>query len=189
VVDRLRVFAGAAAMERHPQRVQQEVGAHMRGELPADDHPAVGVEHEREVDESLPAAQIPEPEIVACSEAVAEADTGARKRIIRSGRVFDSRRRDERAERRAVLVAGAWQPVNHAALTRSAESVVHLCGFPTGGSKTCPQATSTADGFHPLDNQTEGGILETSNGGRPLSGPEEIGCCGALPSARLDATR
>jgi transposase len=34
------------------ERVEDEVGAHVAGELPADDHPRVGIEHEREEDES-----------------------------------------------------------------------------------------------------------------------------------------
>jgi hypothetical protein len=56
VMDELDISAGAAAVERHPQGVEDEVGAHVAGELPADDHAAVCVEHEREEDESLPAA-------------------------------------------------------------------------------------------------------------------------------------
>src|SRR5947207_6798393 len=67
VVDELDVGAGAAQPERHLERVEHEVGAHVRRELPADDHPAVGVEHEREVDEPLPAAQVAQvgdPELV-----------------------------------------------------------------------------------------------------------------------------
>src|SRR3954447_15924311 len=61
------VGAGAARGQRHPQRVEDEVGAHVAGELPADDHPAVGVEHEREEDEPVPAAQVGQvgdPELV-----------------------------------------------------------------------------------------------------------------------------
>ena len=66
-MDQLDVGAGAALAERHPQGVEDEVGAHVRGELPADDHPAVGVEHEREEDETFPAAQVGDvgdPELV-----------------------------------------------------------------------------------------------------------------------------
>jgi len=37
VVDQLHVGAGPALVQRHPQRVEHEVGAHVRGELPADD--------------------------------------------------------------------------------------------------------------------------------------------------------
>jgi hypothetical protein len=58
VVDQLDVGAGAAPVKRHSQRVEDEVGAHVRGELPADDHPAVGVEHEGEEDQALPATQV-----------------------------------------------------------------------------------------------------------------------------------
>ena len=35
----------------HLERVEHEVGAHVRRELPADDHPAVAVEDEGEVEE------------------------------------------------------------------------------------------------------------------------------------------
>jgi hypothetical protein len=37
-------------VQRHPQRVENERGAHVRGELPADDPAAVGVDDEREDD-------------------------------------------------------------------------------------------------------------------------------------------
>jgi hypothetical protein len=56
VVDEFEVGAGPAQVECHPQRVEDEIGAHVVGELPADDHPAVDVDHEREEDRSLPAA-------------------------------------------------------------------------------------------------------------------------------------
>ena len=46
--------------EGHPERVEDEVGAHVRRELPADHLAAVSVDHEREEDEALPAAQIGE---------------------------------------------------------------------------------------------------------------------------------
>jgi len=55
-MDQLDIGARAALAERHLERVEDEVGAHVAGELPADDRPAVGVEHEREEDEPLPAA-------------------------------------------------------------------------------------------------------------------------------------
>src|SRR5438128_10564665 len=59
-MDQLDVSAGPALTERHLQGGEDKVGAHMARELPADDHPAVGVEHEREEDESFPTAQIRE---------------------------------------------------------------------------------------------------------------------------------
>ena len=37
VMDQLDVGAGVATRERHPQRVEHEIGAHVAGELPADD--------------------------------------------------------------------------------------------------------------------------------------------------------
>jgi len=60
VVHELDVGAWVASGERHPQRVQDQVGAHVAGELPAHDHPAVGVNHEREEHDTFPAAQIGE---------------------------------------------------------------------------------------------------------------------------------
>src|SRR3954464_8860277 len=39
---------GVALVDRHPQRVQDELGAHVRCELPADDPAAVGVQDEGE---------------------------------------------------------------------------------------------------------------------------------------------
>jgi hypothetical protein len=45
-MDHLDVGTRLAAMQRHPQRLEDEVSAHVRGELPADDHPRVRVEHE-----------------------------------------------------------------------------------------------------------------------------------------------
>jgi hypothetical protein len=60
VVDEVDVGGGAAQAERHLERIKNEAGAHVRGQLPATDHPAIHVDHEREVDESLPAAQVAE---------------------------------------------------------------------------------------------------------------------------------
>ena len=53
-------------MQRHPQRVQNERGAHVAGELPADDPAAVGVDDEREEHHAFPASEVgdvgdPEP--------------------------------------------------------------------------------------------------------------------------------
>ena len=56
----LDVGAGVALGERHPQGVEDEVGAHVRGELPADDLAAEGVDHEGEEQVALPAAQVGE---------------------------------------------------------------------------------------------------------------------------------
>src|SRR4051812_32750736 len=60
VMDQFDVGSGTALAERYLQGVEDEVGAHMARELPADDRPAVRVEHEREEDEPLPAAQVRE---------------------------------------------------------------------------------------------------------------------------------
>src|SRR5215207_3413355 len=57
-MDQLHVGAGVAASQRHPQRVENEVGAHVGDELPADDPAAERVDHEAEEHDALPAAQI-----------------------------------------------------------------------------------------------------------------------------------
>jgi hypothetical protein len=54
-------------VQRHPQSVEDERGAHVARELPADDLAAVGVDDEAEEHEPLPAAQVGEvrePELV-----------------------------------------------------------------------------------------------------------------------------
>jgi hypothetical protein len=69
VVDQRHVGARVTGRERHPQRVQDQVGAHVVGELPAHDHPAVGIDHEAEEHDARPAAQIREvrqPQLVRC---------------------------------------------------------------------------------------------------------------------------
>jgi hypothetical protein len=63
------VRAGLARRERHPQRVEHEIGPHVRRELPADDHPRVDVDDEREEHAPLPRPQIREiadPQSVRC---------------------------------------------------------------------------------------------------------------------------
>jgi hypothetical protein len=52
----LDVSAGLALGERHPQRIEDEVCAHVRCQLPADDLAAEGVDHEGEEQVALPAA-------------------------------------------------------------------------------------------------------------------------------------
>jgi hypothetical protein len=66
VMHELDVGAGTAQPERHLERVEDEVGAHVHSELPADNHPAEAVGDEGKEDEPLPAAQVgqirhPEP--------------------------------------------------------------------------------------------------------------------------------
>jgi hypothetical protein len=56
----LIVGAWLAEPERHPQRVEHERGAHVGRQLPADDHPREHVDHEREVQDALPAADMRE---------------------------------------------------------------------------------------------------------------------------------
>jgi hypothetical protein len=58
VVHQLDGGAGPTRPQCHPQRVEHERGAHVRGQLPAHDSAAEGVNHEREEHEPLPAAQI-----------------------------------------------------------------------------------------------------------------------------------
>jgi hypothetical protein len=60
VVNQLDVGTGAAVRERHPQRVEHEVGAHVAGELPTHHPAAEGVDDEGEEHQALPAAQIGE---------------------------------------------------------------------------------------------------------------------------------
>jgi len=66
------VGAGRSLMQSHAQRVEHERCPHMRGELPADDPPAAGVDHETEEDQALPAAQVGEvgkPQLVGAGRA------------------------------------------------------------------------------------------------------------------------
>ena len=51
---------GAAHPDRHPERVEHQLLAHVTGELPADDHPREHVNDERQVARALPAAQVRE---------------------------------------------------------------------------------------------------------------------------------
>ena len=56
VMNQLDVGAAPALVERHRQRVEDQRGAHVRGELPADDPAAVCVEDEREEHDAFPAS-------------------------------------------------------------------------------------------------------------------------------------
>jgi hypothetical protein len=56
VMGKRDVSARLSKRERHPQRVEHEVGAHVGRELPADDRAAVGVDHKREEHERLPSS-------------------------------------------------------------------------------------------------------------------------------------
>jgi hypothetical protein len=59
-MDELDVGADGAAGERHPQRIEDEIGAHVAGELPADDAPGEDIDDEAEEHHALPAAQVGE---------------------------------------------------------------------------------------------------------------------------------
>jgi len=58
VVHEPHVGAGPAQRERRAQRVEHEVCAHVRRQLPARDDAREGVEHEREEQPALPAGQV-----------------------------------------------------------------------------------------------------------------------------------
>jgi len=60
VCHELHVSAGLAVSERDPQRIEHQVGAHVAGELPADDHPREHVDQEREVHAPFPRTQVGE---------------------------------------------------------------------------------------------------------------------------------
>jgi hypothetical protein len=60
VTDPLDVGAGRPPRERHAQRVEVQIGAHVIGELPADDPAAEGVDDEAEEGQAFPAAQVGE---------------------------------------------------------------------------------------------------------------------------------
>src|SRR5680860_769108 len=60
MVNKGDVGAGGAQPEGHPQRVEDEVGAHVGGELPADDLAGEDVDHEGEEDHPSPGAQVGE---------------------------------------------------------------------------------------------------------------------------------
>jgi hypothetical protein len=82
----LIVGAWLAEPERHPQRVEHERVAHVGGQLPADDDPAEHVDHEAEVDDSLPAAQVGE---IPHQQAVRRLGA-VKSRLTRSGRPIAS---------------------------------------------------------------------------------------------------
>lgn len=54
------VCSGGPLMQSHPESVEDEIGAHVVRELPADDHAAVGVDHEADEHQPIPAAQVRE---------------------------------------------------------------------------------------------------------------------------------
>ena len=60
VVDEVDVGAGLATRERHPQGIEDEIGAHVRRELPADDPSAEHVDDEAEEHHPLVAAHVGE---------------------------------------------------------------------------------------------------------------------------------
>src|SRR3954449_5858759 len=55
------VAVDMAGIDRHLQRVGDQGGAHMAGQLPADDHPGSQVDHRGQVQPALPGAQVPVP--------------------------------------------------------------------------------------------------------------------------------
>jgi len=90
-MDQLDVRAVPAPGKPHPKRVEDEVGPHVVGELPADDHPAVDIDHEREEHDALPAAQVGEvgtPKLVraGCRELALDEISRPRRRTVRGRR-------------------------------------------------------------------------------------------------------
>lgn len=66
-MNQCEVSASFTGRERHPQRIEHEVGEYVHGELPADDLPAERVDHKREEHDALVLAQIREvrePQVV-----------------------------------------------------------------------------------------------------------------------------
>jgi len=57
-MDKADLGAGPALADSHPQRVEDQVGAHVGGELPAHDPAAECVEDKCEEHDALPAAQV-----------------------------------------------------------------------------------------------------------------------------------
>jgi hypothetical protein len=58
VMDEFDVGAPAPPRERHPQRIQDQVGAHVARELPADHAPRPDIDHEAEIDHPRPTAHV-----------------------------------------------------------------------------------------------------------------------------------
>jgi hypothetical protein len=85
------VGARPAGAERHLQRVHDERGAHVARELPADHAAAVGVEHEREEHDAVPATQVaeirdPQPVRARRGEVTTNEVRAARRRRVRGSR-------------------------------------------------------------------------------------------------------
>ena len=113
------VSAGPASGESHPQRVDDERVAHVRGELPADHAPAVDVDDEREVQDAVPAAQpreIADPEPIGRLGAEVAPDE-----ISRPGRIWV---RDRGAPRLAAALGALDPRVAHQALDLAARDVL-----------------------------------------------------------------
>jgi hypothetical protein len=128
VVDQRDVGAGRAQAERHPQRVGDELGAHARRELPADDLAAVGVDDEAEEDDAFPAAQVREirqPQPIRCGSGEVTVD---QVRAARRGRIRGRRAPRAPAALGAHDPSGAHQPLDAVAargLAGAAQRLVH----------------------------------------------------------------
>lgn len=88
--DQLEVVTRLALGEGHPQGVEHQVGAHVGGQLPADDPAAEGVEDEGEVGDALPGAQVgevadPEPVGLGGAEVALDPGRGRPARLRASG--------------------------------------------------------------------------------------------------------
>jgi hypothetical protein len=78
VMHEFDVGSVAAARERHAQRVEHQIGAHVAGQLPTDDTSRPHVDDEREEHDALPATQVaevrhPQPVRAAGAEVTADA--------------------------------------------------------------------------------------------------------------------
>ena len=130
-MDELDVRAGLSASQGHPERVEDEVGTHVVRELPADDHPAVDVDHEREEDRAFPAAEVGEidaPELVGPGRLEVALDEVRRPARVT---VWDGRPPRFPASFRALDLVSAHQPLHPAAadlLTRPSERLPHPPG-------------------------------------------------------------
>jgi hypothetical protein len=127
-MDELDVGARPALGERHFERVENERGAHVAGELPADDPAVVDVDDEGEEHDPFPAAAIGEvrdPELVRAARAELPVNQiGAPAR----GEIGACRAPRLAAPLRAADPVGAHQPLHRATsdgLARQAQRFPH----------------------------------------------------------------
>ena len=127
--DQLEVSAGLSQAERHPQRVEHQVGAHVGRQLPADDHPREHVDHEAEVHDPLPAAQIRE---------IADPQTvwGARGEVP-PDQIRSRAARSDRASWSATASRAASRPGSHECASAAAPDSAARSRRPVSAPSTC----------------------------------------------------